>query len=100
MTSKAMTAETAEVEEAAGRGVLLLSSAEAEERHYTPEEAAALRLVPIGARMIRKLAYARQIAHTNNNKIITLQLRHCRAISAMYEVAPFTEPVVSRKPTV
>ncbi|MEU8316667.1 MULTISPECIES: hypothetical protein [Actinomycetes] len=74
-----------------------LSPAEAEERHYTPEEAAEKRLVPIGARMIRKLAYAREIPHTNNGRFITLQLRHCRAISAMFEVAPFTEPLVSRK---
>ncbi|MGW4028192.1 hypothetical protein ACWEFL_02550 [Streptomyces sp. NPDC004838] len=70
----------------------VLSAAEAEERHYTPEEAAALRLVPIGARMIRKLAYARQIPHVNNRKAITLQLRHCRAINEMYQVEPFTKP--------
>jgi hypothetical protein len=75
-----------------------LSPAEAEEKHYTPEEAANKRLVPIGARMIRKLAYARQIPHANNGRFITLQLRHCRAITALYEVDPFTEPTVSRKP--
>lgn len=59
-------------------------------RHYTPDEVATNKWLPMSARKIREMAYKRQIPHVNNGKTITLKRSQIREIAARYEVQPLT----------
>lgn len=63
----------------------------AELRHYTPEEVAALGLLPYTPKTLRKLAQQHKIPHSRAAAKITFRLCHIREIANRFDVRPIHE---------
>lgn len=66
--------------------------AEAELRHYSPEQVYDLALLPIKPSTLKRKAQLRQIPHSRAGERITFLLRHIREIQAMTDAPVMNRP--------